>query len=77
MGVVFRAPGDNAVTCDHRHIVAQTVEAHVGGGQRSTMAAWVPVRSGEIEWCWFRNTAGNWPDNPAYGVNLFLQAWVR
>lgn len=55
---------------------AQSVEAHVGGGQRSTMAQWVPLNRGKFEIYWSRSTAGQWPLDCAYGMNLTVQAYV-
>lgn len=74
LNVSFRAPGNDMV---YQASIGQTIEAHIGGGQRSNMATWVPVRNGAIEFYWWRNTAGNWPANCAYGVNLIAQAYLR
>lgn len=75
LSVAFRRPGVDAVTC--ANYVGQTVEAHVGGGQRTNLMTWVPVVDGAVEFCYRRSTQGQWPGNSAYGVNLFVQAWVR
>lgn len=74
LNVSFRAPGDAMVSAAS---IGQTIETQVGGGQRSNMATWVPVKNGEIEFYWWRNTTGNWPANCAYGVNLIAQAYLR
>lgn len=72
--IVFRAPGD---TTSCARVMGQTTEAHVGGGQRSMMATWVPLYGGAFEWCFRTSTPGSWPTHSSYGVNLSLQAWVR
>lgn len=72
--VSLRAPGSALPISAY---LGQSVEAHVGGGQRSTMSAWVPCVDGSIEWAWQRSTQGQWPTNCAYGVNMSLQAYVR
>lgn len=72
--VSFRAP-NSAMTPNY--YLAQAIEAHIGGGQRSTMSTWVPLVSGAFQWQWNRNTQGAWPAECAYGVNLSLQAWVH
>jgi len=70
----FRALGNDTPSGFHS---GQTIEAHIGGGQRSNTALWVPVTDGYIEFYWYRSTGGNWPTNCAYGVNLAIQAYVR
>lgn len=75
LSVALRRPGAEAVSCANYQ--GQTVEAHVGGGQRSNMSTWVPVANGELEFCYRRSTQGQWPTSSAYGVNLSVQAWVR
>lgn len=72
--VAFRACGNDLPAAAYS---GQTVEAHVGGGQRSGVATWVPLDRGCFEWVWNRSTQGQWPNNSAYGVNLSLQAYVR
>jgi hypothetical protein len=78
----FRAFGDNegcpspqGPTCVW--YVGQTIEAHIGGGQRSNMATWVPVKDGKFQFWYALSTSGTWPTNPSYGVNLSVQAWTR
>ncbi len=56
----------------------QTIEAMVGGGQRSSFAAWVSVENGKFQFWWNATTSpGNWPDWSSYGVNLTVQAFTR
>jgi hypothetical protein len=75
LNVSFKAPGDDMVSAAS---IGQTVEAHIGGGQRSNMATWVPIKNGEIEFYWWHTTPnGTWPDYCAYGINLNAQAYVR
>ncbi len=79
--VGFRAAGDNN---DPAKVVpggvwysAQSVEAAIGNGQRSTMASWIPVRNGAFEFKWTRSTSGSWPESSSYGINLTFQAFAR
>jgi hypothetical protein len=55
----------------------QTVEAAVGGGQRSPFSAWVAVEDGKFQFYWFTPTYGQWPTWSSYGVNLTVQAFSR
>jgi hypothetical protein len=64
----FRAPGSNSHEDNYQ---IQTLEAHRGGGVRSTVALWVPV-SGQQTQFFFRAT----PGCPSL-INLSLQAYVR
>lgn len=79
--LTLRKPGDNAASCSK--YMGQSVEAHVGGGQRSGLAFWAPVDNGVINWCYRRyvngvmSDAGSWPNNTAIGANLSVQAWTR
>lgn len=57
--------------------LGQSVETSTSGGQRSTIATWVPVRDGKFEFRYEKSTPGAWPANSAYGVNLTIQAWGR
>jgi hypothetical protein len=66
--IAFRRPGE---TADH-YYNWQCIEAHAGGGQRSTMAVWVPVRDGKIEYKWLRTNNAPYPNYSAYGVNLSI-----
>lgn len=72
--VSLRAPGSTLAAGNY---VGQTVESHVGGGQRSNMSAWVPLVNGIFEFQWNRNTFGQWPQECSYGINLSLQAWTK
>lgn len=72
--VALRAPGSTLAAGNY---IGQVVEAHVGGGQRSGMASWVPLSNGVFEFQWNRNTFGLWPAECAYGINLSLQAWTK
>lgn len=73
--IVFRQPGD--ASCPTTAYIGQTIEAAVGGGQRSTMGTWVPLSGGCLEFSYSVNTPGDWPANSSYGINLSLQAWAR
>lgn len=72
--ITFRAPGNDMVAGNY---IGQTIETQVGGGIRSNMSTWAPVKNGEIEFYWSRNTAGPYPSECAYGINLSAQAYVR
>lgn len=72
--IAFRAPGADVSADDW---MGQAVEAHVGGGQRSGFASWVPVVDGKFEWLWGRSTYGQWPSGCAYGVFLYPQEYKR
>lgn len=71
----FRKPGDTSATCGQ--YIGQVTEAHIGGGQRSGLATWVPLENGEFEFCWRVSTPGLWPQHSSYGLNLAVQAWGR
>lgn len=71
--ISFRAPGNSMTAGNY---IGQAIEAAVGGGQRSTMSTWAPVKDGKIEFQWNRNTFANWPTDCAYGINLSAQAYV-
>lgn len=73
--IVFRKPGD--ASCPTSAVLGQTIEASVYGGQRSTMATWVPLLNGCFQYSYYISTPGNWPQNSGYGINLSLQAWAR
>lgn len=73
--VAFRRPGDT--DCDTSKYLGQSCEAHIGGGQRSGLATWVPLTNGEFEFCYQIATPGAYPQNSAYAINLSLQAWAR
>lgn len=73
MSLLFRAPGD---LIDAGNYIAQVFEPWIGGGQRSTMASWAPVKNGKTQFQWNRSTQGFWPDYCSYGINLTAQAYV-
>lgn len=75
MRIVFRRPGD--LSCSTEAMIGQVIEGAIGGGQRSTMATWVPLEDGCFAYSYSLSTPGDWPVNSGYGVNLSLQAWSR
>lgn len=75
LDIAFRAPGDVAAQCGNK--IGQSVEAHVGGGQRQTMSLWVPVVDGLVEMCMTRSTLGQWPTTSAYAATFTIQAWAK
>lgn len=79
--VVFRRPGDTTSCAKYMGQASfQTNNVNgqaIVGGQRSTMATWVPLADGKFELCYQLSTTGSWPTNPSYGINLSVQAWAR
>ncbi len=71
--ISFRAPGNDL---DAGNYMGQTVETAIGGGQRSTMATWTPIKDGKIEFQWNRSTFGQWPTSCSYGINLSAQSFL-
>lgn len=71
LNVYFRAPGATDPTGNYK---AQCIEATIGGGQRSTMACWIPVVNDQIEWKWDVNSLGTYPTKSAYALNLSIDA---
>lgn len=56
----------------------QCIETHTGGGQRSTMAVWVPLDGqGYFDFKWSKNVIGLWPDYPTFAIGLNVDAYVR
>lgn len=77
----FRRPGDT--TSCGKYLGQATFQTNsvagqsIIGGQRTNMATWVPLSNGKLEFCYSLSTAGAWPDNPSYAINLSIQAWAR
>lgn len=45
---------------------------------RSGVSVWVPLdENKEFEFKWTRSSFGPWPENPAYGMSLSLNAWAE
>lgn len=72
--VTFAAAGS---PIDCTKYIGQTVEADVGGGQRSNMSTLAPLTDGQTQMCYYLNTPGRWPTNSSYAINLSIQAWGR
>ena len=70
--VSFRGVGD---TLTVENYLGQVIEPHLGGGQRSGLASYVPLKNGVFEYAYNYDGDGAWPASCAYGVNLSLQAW--
>lgn len=75
MHLTFRLPGD--LTADPTKYMGQTTEGNIGGGQRSNVGLWVPVKNGKIEYYYTVVTPGAWPTNSSYGINFSIQGWAR
>lgn len=73
LSLALRAYGD---PLNPGNYIGQTIERWVGGGQRSTMSSWVPVKQGKFEYYWSRSTFDQWPTSCAYGINLSAQAYI-
>ena len=71
--VSFRDYGSSATPS----YIGQATEAHVGGGQRTNMAAWIPVSNGKFDFKYDYNTTGTWPTHCSYGVSLMADAIVK
>lgn len=70
---VWFRPDANARWGDYR---GQTVEAHVGGGQRSNHSLVVPMTDKKFQ-VWVGPVAPvAWPQGCAYGVNYVVDYWV-
>lgn len=65
--VYFRK--DSSLPSNQNH---QCIETETGGGQRSTMACWVPLTEKlTFDWKWHvKIDNGSWPIWSAYGANL-------
>lgn len=55
----------------------QTIEAHVGGGQRSNHSLVVPLTNRSFQ-VWLGGAQGKpaWPQGCAYGVNYVVDYWI-
>lgn len=87
-GMLIISHGTNQETCDLRvwfrpdesarwgDYRGQTVEAHLGGGQRSNHSIVVPMKDRKFQ-VWF-DPAGTpqWPQGCSYGVNYKVDYWV-
>lgn len=71
--LAYRNQGDSV---DYPY-TAQTIETAVSGGQRTPHSIWIPIQDGKFQIKWRRSTAGNWPENCAYGINLKLAGYLR
>lgn len=56
-------PGAHAQTC-----------TSMDGGERTNYGFWVPVIDGQIQFMWTKSTDGDWPEHPAYGLTITIQA---
>lgn len=77
MAVSMRAFGST----QQPRMMGQVVEAHAGGGQRSTFGHWVPLSEGKLQFYWTRSTWNQWSNAPdggcSYGMAAWPQAYVR
>lgn len=74
--VVTFARADDA-TANCAKYISQTAlgSAAGGGGVRSGASTFVPTTNAQYKFCFNRSTEGNWPDHPAYGINLTVEWW--
>ena len=74
MTLIFRRKGET----EEFKYAHQVVVSSSPGGARSPMSVWVPLDDNrEFEFKWTRSTYGIWPENSAYGISLFLNAWAE
>lgn len=72
MTIKFRRKGET----DEYRYTHQTHYCTHPGATRSTLSLWVPLdEHQEFEFKWTRSTFGQWPNNAAYGIALYLNAW--
>lgn len=71
--VGYRAHGE---TGDPSYLV-QSIHSGTNGGARTPHSTWIPVREGKFDLHWRRSTQGPWPEHCAYGINLYLVAYLR
>ena len=63
---------DDSINSNYAH---QAIEATIGDGQRSTMAAWIPLTQYKtFQWKWNTATFGSYPQYSSYGANLHVDA---
>jgi hypothetical protein len=74
--ISFRAYGASYPP-DGTWYIHQAIEPWVGGGERQTMATFVPVNEGKFEYYWRRNTTAQYPAGCGYAINLRAQAYLR
>lgn len=72
MTVTFRRKGETReFAYQHQACICNVPEC-----ARSCLAVWVPLNEDkEFEFKWTRSTFGQWPEHPAYGMSLSLNAW--
>lgn len=76
LNIAFRAYPADDQPADAGYI-GQATETSPGGGVRSNLATWAPVREGKFQFKYGKSTKGDWPANSSYGLNLTIQAWAR
>ena len=89
-GILIITHGTTAETADLRlwltndtnttkSYVGQTIEAAVGGGQRSNMACWVKLDANKKFYYKYKmtNPGTTWPTYSSYGANLSMDAYVE
>lgn len=88
-GILIITHGTNAETCDLTVYArpdaskpwygykGQTIEAHVGGGQRSNHTLFVPLKDRKFQ-LYLSGAQGKpmWPQGCAYGINYLVDYWV-
>lgn len=72
MTLAFRRKGETKeFRYQHQACICNSPE-----NARSGVAVWVPLdKNKEFEFKWTRSTFSQWPEQPAYGMNLSLNAW--
>jgi hypothetical protein len=83
--IALRPFGDLAISCGN--YIGQTIAPNPpsGNGVRQLMNAWVSLNGGKFEYCWQRGIVGTsfptnplqtWPADPAFAINLNIEASV-
>lgn len=90
-GLLVITHGTTVETCD-MHIyfrrsstvpewtyIGQSVEAHVGGGQRQPMFVILPVENSKLQFKWYGSTFtnGNYPEHCSYGVSFRIAGYIQ
>lgn len=83
--IALRPFGSN-VSCGNYN--GQTIAPNppAGNGSRTNMSYWVGIVNDKFEYCWQRGIPGTtfpngvlqpWPVDPAFAINLDIDAWVQ
>ena len=66
---------ESSNNCNNYH--HQVIEAQIGGGQRSTMSAWIALDNNKsFQYKWKVKKLSQWPEYSAYGANLVIDSYI-